>query len=233
MIGIICAMAVEIKGLREKMDNREDFNYAGVAFSRGTIDGREVVAAECGIGKVNAAMCAQMMIDRFAPEMIINSGVAGALVEDVTLCDMVVATEVVQHDMNATALGDPLGETNFPDENRIYFPCDKGIADRLYEISKTVEGSNTFRGRIASGDLFVSRRSKRERINIRFNALACEMEGAAIGHVCFRNGVPFCVFRVISDDLNKNQAMDFKAFCNIASRRSIMIITEFIRSSGQ
>lgn len=233
MIGIICAMAIEVEGLKEMMENREDFTYAGVVFTKGTIEGREVVAAECGVGKVNAAMCAQMMIDRFNPDVIINSGVAGALVEDVTLCDMVVADDVVQHDMNATALGDPLGEITFPDGNRIFFPCDKAVADKLYEISKTVEGSETFRGRIASGDLFVSRRSKRQRINIRFNALACEMEGAAIGHVCFRNGVPFCVFRVISDDLNKNQGMDFKAFCRIASRRSIMVITEYIRSSGQ
>ena len=230
MIGIICAMAVEVEGLKSMMDNRLDLDYAKIKFTMGTIEGKDVVAAECGVGKVNAAMCAQLMIDKFNPDLIINSGVAGALTDDLTICDMVVGTEVLQHDMNASALGDPIGEIDFPDAKRIYFPCDEKIAEKIFKLCESIEDANAFKGRIASGDLFVSRRSKRVRINIRFDAIACEMEGGAIGHVCFRNGVPFCVFRVISDDLNKSQGMDFKDFCGIASRRSVLVISDFIKS---
>lgn len=228
MIGIICAMAIEVNGLKALMSDKTEETRAGLTFTKGKIGGNEAVAVECGVGKVNAAMCAQIMIDCFHPEVIINSGVAGATSEEVTLCDMVVATEVLQHDMNASALGDPIGEITFPDENRIFFPCDKQTASKLYEICKGIEGSSAFRGRIASGDLFVSRRSKREILNIRFDALACEMEGGAIGHVCFRNSVPFCVFRTISDDLDKNKGMDFMKFCKIASEKSIEVISKFI-----
>ena len=230
MIGIICALAVEVDGLKSMMENRLDMEYANIKFSMGTIEGKSVVAAECGVGKVNAAMCAQLMIDKYKPDFIINSGVAGALVDDLRICDMVVGTEVLQHDMNASALGDPIGEITFPDANRIYFPCDEAIAKKIFKLCEGIEDAHAFMGRIASGDLFVSRRSKRARINIRFDAIACEMEGGAIGHVCFRNNVPFCVFRVISDDLNKNQGMDFKDFCGIAGTRSILVISDFIKS---
>ena len=176
MIGIICAMAVEVEGLKSMMDNRLDLDYAKIKFTMGTIEGKDVVAAECGVGKVNAAMCAQLMIDKFNPDLIINSGVAGALTDDLTICDMVVGTEVLQHDMNASALGDPIGEIDFPDAKRIYFPCDEKIAEKIFKLCESIEDANAFKGRIASGDLFVSRRSKRERINIRFDAIACEME---------------------------------------------------------
>ena len=222
-------MAVEVDGLKSLMKNKQDIKYANMTFTKGSLGNSEVVAVECGVGKVNAAMCAQAMIDKFSPAAIINSGVAGALSDEVTLCDMVIGTEVLQHDMNASALGDPVGEITFPDESRTYFPCDENIAEKLYSICENLDDSNAFRGRIASGDIFVSRRSKRGIINLRFDALACEMEGGAIGHVCFRNGVPFVVFRVISDDLTNNKGMDFKEFCGVASEKSIKAISEFIR----
>ncbi len=229
MIGIICAMAVEVEGLKALMENRQDIKYADMTFTKGTLGNSDVVAVECGVGKVNAAMCAQAMIDKFSPDAVINSGVAGSLSDEVTLCDMVVGTEVLQHDMNASALGDPVGEITFPDEHRTFFPCDEEISEKLFSICENIDGSNTFKGRIASGDIFVSRRSKREIINRRFEALACEMEGGAVGHVCFRNKVPFCVFRVISDDLTNNKGMDFKEFCDAASEKSIKAVTELIR----
>ncbi len=230
MTGIICAMAIEVDGLKALMENAENFTCANMTFTKGFIGGSEVVAAECGIGKVNAAMCAQIMIDRFSPDVIINSGVAGASNEEVRVCDMVVGTEVLEHDMNTSAIGDPIGLISLPEGNRTFFPCDEETADKIYGLCRKVEGANTFKGRIASGDIFVSRRSKRELLNIRFNALACEMEGGAVGHVCYRNKVPFCVFRVISDDFSKNKGMDYMAFCRIASERSIKIIKEYLAS---
>lgn len=228
MVGIICAMALEVDGLKALMRDKEEYTYANMTFTKGYIDHCEAVAVECGIGKVNAAMCAQIMIDRFSPDVIINSGVAGATHEEVKICDMVIGTEVLEHDMNTSAIGDPIGLISLPEGNRTFFACDEETSARIYNICKNVEGAKTFRGRIASGDLFVSRRSKRSLLNIRFEALACEMEGGAVGHVCYRNKVPFCVFRVISDDFSKNKGMDFMAFCRIAGERSVKVIREYL-----
>lgn len=231
MIGIICALSIEVDGLKALMRDPKEFNFANIKFTKGCIGECETVAAECGMGKVNAAMCAQIMIDRFSPEIIINSGIAGATNEEVKICDMVIGTEVLEHDMNASAIGDPIGLISLPEGNRTYFPCNEEVSDKIYNICKNVEGADTFRGRIASGDLFVSRRSKRRLLNIRFEALACEMEGGAVGHVCYRNKVPFCVFRVISDDFNKHEGMDYMAFSRIAAERSIKVITEFLSTT--
>lgn len=226
-IGIICAMAVELKGIKEEMKNKQEHTVAGIIFYTGNINDTEVVAVECGIGKVNAAMCTQIMIDKFSPDAIVNSGVAGSVSPELQVGDVVIATEVVHHDMNSSALGDPLGEIDFPDEKRVYFPCDQKIIIALAEASKNIE-VKTCTGVIASGDLFVSEVSQREKIAKRFNALACEMEGAAVGHVCYRNGVPFCVFRAISDDLNHSEGVDFVSFCKETSKKSIKVINSFI-----
>lgn len=226
MIGIICAMAVEVQGLKNLMENSKDENYANMVFTTGNIGNTEVVAVECGVGKVNAAMCSQIMIDRYSPKAIINSGVAGGLSKDVKIYDTVIGTEVLQHDMNATALGDPMGEITFNDGGRTYFPCDKAIVDKLEKAC----GKNVFKGRIASGDIFISEVSQRKKINSTFDALACEMEGGAVGHVCFRNNVPFCVFRVISDDLENNEGEDFSTFCKKASEISISVIHNFLQN---
>ena len=226
MIGIICAMAVEVQGLKNLMENSRDESYANMVFTVGTVGNTEVVAVECGVGKVNAAMCTQIMIDRYNPKAVINSGVAGAVSKDVKIYDMVIGTEVLQHDMNATALGDSMGEITFNDGGRIYFPCDNDIVNKLEKACD----KNVFKGRIASGDIFISDVSQRKNINNTFEALACEMEGGAVGHVCFRNNVPFCVFRVISDDLENSEGEDFSTFCKKASEISIAVIHRFLQS---
>lgn len=226
MIGIICAMVIEADGLKKMMNSPENIMYSRMNFTRGIIGNTEVCVAVCGVGKVNAAMCTQVMIDKFSPELIINSGVAGSLSPDVKIYDTVIATEVCEHDMNTSALGDPLGEISFEDGGRTFFPCDKNIIERL---EKSCEGK-TFKGRIASGDIFVSDRQMRKKINSRFCAVACEMEGAAVGHVCFRNDVPFGVFRVISDDTENNEGEDFVTFSKKASEISITAISSFIKS---
>ena len=224
MIGVICAMAVEVQGLKTAMENVKIYNYGRMEFTAGTIGNNQVVTVECGVGKVNAAMCAQIMIDRFSPDVVINSGVAGAVSRDVKIYDMVIATEVLQHDMNVKALGDPQGEITFNDENRIYFPCDEKVVQTLEKACD----KKVFKGRIASGDMFVSEVNQRLQINKDFNALACEMEGGAIGQVCYRNDVPFCVFRVISDDVDSNEGEDFRTFCEKASRISIKAMKNFM-----
>lgn len=229
MVGIICAMAVEVEGLLAQMKNTELHFLAKMAFTTGTIGDTEVVAVECGVGKVNAAMCTQIMIDTFHPDVIINSGVAGALDTEVTIGDTVIGTAVIQHDMNTSALGDPIGTITFRESTMTSIPADETTVAMLEEACAQC-GYKTFKGKIASGDLFVSSIKQRKKIYDRFSALACEMEGAAVGHVCYRNEVNYCVFRVISDDLTHNEGMDFVTFSKMAAEKSINVIEKFLEN---
>ena len=231
MIGFICALAIEVEGIVKMMENKEEQTIAKITYHKGKIFGREIVCCECGIGKVNAAMSTQIMIDLYAPEVIINSGIAGSLSGDIRIGDIVVSDDCVQHDMDGTEMGDPLGQVQFNDEKRTYFPADKETADKLYAACRIIDGIRVFRGRIASGDVFVSSHERRQRIADMFNALACEMEGAAVGTVCYRNGVKFAILRSISDDFNQNEYSDFRQFCLLAAEHSIQAIGEFIKNA--
>ena len=231
MFGFICALSVEVEGIVKLMENTEKTTVAKITYHKGEIYGKEVVCCECGIGKVNAAMSTQIMIDLYHPDVIINSGIAGSLSGEIRIGDIVVSDDCVQHDMDGTEMGDPLGQVQFNDELRTYFPADKATADRLFEACKTIDGINVFRGRIASGDVFISSRDRRQKVADHFDAIACEMEGAAVGTVCYRNGVPFAILRSISDDWNNNELMDFMKFRALAAERSIRVIAEFIRLS--
>lgn len=229
MIGFICALAIEVEGIKEMMTNPTDTTVAKITYTKGAIDGKEVVCCECGIGKVNAAMSTQIMIDLYHPDVIINSGIAGSLSGDIRIGDIVISDDCVQHDMDGTEIGDPPGQVQFNDEVRTYFPADKTTADKLYAACQTVDGVAVYRGRIASGDAFISARERRQKIADNFGALACEMEGAAVGTVCYRNGVPFAILRSISDDFNNNELVDFMMFRFIAAEHSIKAIREFIK----
>ena len=231
MLGFICALAIEVEGIVDQMENKQEKTVAKITYHSGTIHGKEVVCCECGIGKVNAAMSTQIMVDFYHPDVIINSGIAGSLSGDIRIGDLVVSDDCVQHDMDGTEMGDPPGEICFNDEKRIDIPADKATADKLYAACQTVDNISVFRGRIASGDVFVAAHERRQRIADMFSALACEMEGAAVGTVCYRNGVPFAILRCISDDFNNNEFVDFMQFRSVAAAYSIKAITEFIRIS--
>ena len=231
MIGFICALAVEVEGIANMMDNKEENTVAKITYTKGDIGGKEVVCCECGVGKVNAAMSTQIMIDLYHPDVIINSGIAGSLSGDIRIGDIVVSDDCVQHDMDGTEMGDPPGEIWFNDERRIYIPADRDTADKLIAACRTLPDISVFRGRIASGDTFVAAHERRQRIADMFEALACEMEGAAVGCVCYRNGVPFAILRSISDDFNNNEFMDFMQFRNIAAERSIKAIGEYLKNA--
>ena len=228
MIGFICALGVEVEGIVGKMENKEEQTVAKITYHKGDIGGSEVVCCECGIGKVNAAMSTQIMIDLYHPDVIINSGIAGSLSGDIRIGDIVVSDDCVQHDMDGTEMGDPRGEIWFNDEKRIDIPADKATADKLYKACKTISDINVFRGRIASGDVFILALKRRQKIADNFGALACEMEGAAVGAVCYRNDVPFAILRCISDDYNSKESVDYYEFRNIAAERSIKAIMEFL-----
>lgn len=229
MIGIICAMQIEADGIIALCENVKTTTHAKMKFTLGTLHGKDVCIVVCGVGKVNAAMCALMLIEKYKPNLVLNSGVAGSLSPIVGIGDIVVATKSVEHDMNGTALGDKQGEITFPDGNMMFFECDKQASTLLAAICKEIPDTKVAQGIIASGDIFVSDRKQRFKINDRFGALACEMEGAAIGHVCVRCEVPYGIIRAISDDLDENKGMDFVKFCELASKKTVAAVSGFIK----
>lgn len=231
MLGFICALGIEVEGIVKLMENKEKTTIAKITYYKGNIRGKEVVCCECGVGKVNAAMSTQIMIDIYHPDVIVNSGIAGSLSGDIRIGDIVISDDCVQHDMDGTEAGDPLGQVQFNDEVRTYFPADKATADKLAAACEAIDGIRVCRGRIASGDVFITARERRRRIADHFGALACEMEGAAVATVCYRNDVPFAILRSISDDFNNNDFMDFMQFREIAADRSIKVIGEFIKNA--
>lgn len=224
MIGIICALKIEVDGIIELMEEKINVAAARMTFTKGKINGKEIVAVECGIGKVNAAICTQIMIDLFNPSVIINSGIAGSLSNEVGIGDIVIAKDVVQHDMDGTATGDPPGEIWFNDEKRIDIPTDGTVIKNLEIACKDLKDTKTVIGRIATGDVFVAAKERRHSIHNTFGAMACEMEGGAIGQVCYRNGIPFGIIRCISDDIDENEFVDFMKFREIAADKSIFVI---------
>lgn len=228
MIGIICALKVEVEGIQKMMENVTTTDYARMTFVKGELNSKEVVAVECGIGKVNAAICAQVMIDLFKPQAIINSGIAGALNDKISIGDIVIAKDVVQHDMDATEIGEPLGQIQFNDEFKIYIESDEKIHNSLLEACQSLEDTKVISGRIATGDTFVAAVDRRLSIGNKFDADSCEMEGGAIGQVCYRNGVPFGILRCISDDITQNEFMDFQKFRELAGNKSIKAILQFV-----
>ena len=228
LYGFICALDVEVEGIKKMMASSEQRTVAKITFTKGEIGGVGVVCCECGVGKVNAAMSAQLMIDLYHPDVIVNSGIAGSLSKDIRIGDIVISDDCVQHDMDGTEMGDPPGEIWFNDERRIDLPADKAVADRLERACGVLSDTAVFRGRIASGDTFVAAHARRQRIADMFGAIACEMEGAAVGQVCYRNGMPFAILRCISDDFNENEFIDFMKFRTIAAEKSIRVIGAFI-----
>ena len=229
MIGIICAMQIEADGIIALCENVKTTTHAKMKFTLGTLHGKDVCIVVCVVGKVNAAMCALMLIEKYKPNLVLNSGVAGSLSPIVGIGDIVVATKSVEHDMNGTALGDKQGEITFPDGNMMFFECDKQASTLLAAICKEIPDTKVAQGIIASGDIFVSDRKQRFKINDRFGALACEMEGAAIGHVCVRCEVPYGIIRAISDDLDENKGMDFVKFCELASKKTVAAVSGFVK----
>ena len=223
-------MQIEADGIIALCENVKTTTHAKMKFTLGTLHGKDICIVVCGVGKVNAAMCALMLIEKYKPNLVLNSGVAGSLSPIVGIGDIVVATKSVEHDMNGTALGDKQGEITFPDGNMMFFECDKQASTLLAAICKEIPDTKVAQGIIASGDIFVSDRKQRFKINDRFGALACEMEGAAIGHVCVRCEVPYGIIRAISDDLDENKGMDFVKFCELASKKTVAAVSGFVKA---
>lgn len=220
-LGIIAAMDKEADPLIEQMTDTVTETVSGITFTVGNLRGHSAVVAVCGIGKVFAAMCAQTMILQYAPARIINTGVAGSLSTNLKIGDLAIAENVVQHDMDTSALGDPKGLIS--GINEVYLDADRDLAALLIDTAKDI-GVNARLGVIASGDQFVSDDARKEFIRCNFDGIACEMEGAAIGQVCFVNRVPFAIIRAISDDASGEAQMDYPQFVNMAAQRSVALL---------
>ncbi|MBQ2603666.1 MAG: 5'-methylthioadenosine/adenosylhomocysteine nucleosidase [Acutalibacteraceae bacterium] len=224
-IGIIGAMKVEIEGINEMMENKETLTLSGISFVRGDLFGKKIVTAVCGIGKVFAAMCAQTMILGFSPEIIINSGVAGSLCEELSIGDVVIGEKLVQHDIDTTALGDEKGLIS--GINKVYIETDEKISAVLKKCVESM-GINSHSGTIASGDSFINDCEKKKELAQTFGAVACEMEGGAMAQVCYINKIPFSVMRAISDGGDDNSHLDYNEFLKMASLRSVEVMKKFV-----
>lgn len=220
MIGIIGAMDSETQGLKNLICDKKTEIISGIEFVCGKIDSKDVVCAKCNPGKVNSALCAQAMILKYKPDVIVNSGVAGSLTSNLSVYDVAIAKDCVQHDFDTSPLGSPVGMIDGLD--KIYFECDEHAIETL---KAACENEKYLLGTIASGDVFVSGQDARDKITRNFDAIACEMEGASIAHVCYVNKVKFGILRVISDG---GDEVDFGTFVKETSKKSIEIMRKFV-----
>ncbi|NYB73304.1 5'-methylthioadenosine/adenosylhomocysteine nucleosidase [Sedimentibacter hydroxybenzoicus DSM 7310] len=226
-IGILGAMEVEVQELIENMENIKEETISSITFYSGTLQGKNVIVARCGVGKVHSGICTQTMILKYAPDAIINTGVAGSLNADLDIADIVISDNVVQHDFDTSAFGDPMGLIS--GINLVKIPCPKELVQKIKEAADTIEGTNVVVGTIASGDQFICSGEKKDFIVGNFDALCAEMEGAAIGQVCYINNVDFCIVRAMSDKADGSAHMDFPTFTQIAAKKSTQLINEFLK----
>ena len=220
--GIIGAMEEEVASLTETLTEKQVSTIAGMAFYEGKLEGVDAVVVKCGVGKVNAAVCAQILIDVFHVDRIINTGVAGSLDARIDIGDIVISTDAVQHDLDATALGFARGEIPYSDVS--VFPADEEMRKSAVQaVGASAPEIKAFEGRVCSGDQFIASRAQKEAIISEFGGLCCEMEGAAIAQVCSLNGTPFVIIRAISDKADDSEEMSYLEFEQAAAERCAAI----------
>ncbi len=229
LIGIIGAMDEEIISLKRKMEVKEQKEIAGMTFYVGTVGEKEIVLVRCGIGKVNAAVCTQVLVDIFHAEYIINTGVAGGLYPELNIGDIVISSDTVEHDMDASAVGNPRGE--IPRMKKTYFEADQKLIEAAQKAAEKLKGAGkVYVGRVASGDQFVCSMKVKEDIYSTFTAYCAEMEGAAIAHTCFLNQVPFVIIRAISDKADQSADVNFEEFVDIAAKNASKMIEGILKN---
>ena len=216
-LGIIGAMQVEVEALVGKLENKAEHRQGWITFYEGVLEGLDVVIVQCGVGKVNAAMCAQSLIDRFCVTHLVNTGIAGSLNPALDIGDLVVSRDAMYHDFDCVHFGYEMGRV--PGLDVVAFPADEIMISLATAAAEAVNPGHVRTGRIASGDLFVAEKSVKEAIIAKTAALCTEMEGAAIAHTAYRNGVRFVILRAISDKADDSAQMDYPTFEAIAANR--------------
>ena len=229
MIGIIGAMSVEVAELKAKVTDAKKEIVFGTEYVSGKLCGKDVVIAQCGVGKVFAATCASTMILKYNVNAVINTGVAGTLVSCLNILDFAVSSFVVQHDMDTTATGDVPGLLS--GINMVEIPASRRLSS-LALNTVLDQGTACARGIIASGDQFISNAERKAYIRNTFSAIACEMEGAAIGHACYIGGVEFVVIRCISDSATGEAEMEYPEMVSIAAERSTALVLAMLGAMG-
>lgn len=215
-LGIIGAMQVEVETLQEKMGTVSTRDIAGMTFYEGVLEGLPAVVAQSGVGKVNAALCAQILCACFGVTHLVNTGIAGSLCNDLDICDLVVSRDAMYYDVDCHFIDYPVGKVpGMP----LTYAADETLLGRAFAAAEAVNPGHNHVGRIATGDQFVASRELKEHIISVTQALCTEMEGAAIAQTAYRNGVPFVILRAISDKADASAEMDYPTFEALAARR--------------
>ena len=226
-LGIIGAMAVEVATLKEQMENMTAATIARMEFCAGRLEGLDAVVVQCGVGKVNAAMCTQILCSVYGVTHLVNTGIAGSLCAELDIADLVVSTDAMYHDFDVSIFGRPVGQV--PGMDVVAFPADEKLSACAFAAAEAVNPGHTKSGRVASGDQFVSRKEQKEHIIEVSGALCTEMEGAAIAHTAYRNNVPFVILRAISDKADDSANMDYPTFEALAAHRCAQVTMHLAR----
>lgn len=228
-IGIIGAMELEVTALKAEMSVSRVVTKANMEFYEGSLNGADVVIVQCGIGKVNAALCTQILADLFEVTHIINTGVAGSLNPKLDIGDIVISRDALHHDMDVTIFGYRPGEV--PQLGLREFPADEGLIRLAKEACEKVNPDiNVFLGRVVSGDQFISQNEVKDRLIQVFQGDCAEMEGASIAHGAYLNHIPFVIIRAISDKADNSAEMDYPAFEAAAAKRSAALVRELVKN---
>lgn len=227
--GIIGAMDVEVATLKNKMTMTRVESFAGMDFYEGTLGTTDVVIVKCGVGKVNAACCVQLLADRFGVTHIINTGVAGSLNNRLDIGDIVVSTDAMYHDVDATVFGYQPGEV--PQMGIVSFPADEMLRRlALRAVKETAPDIKAMEGQVVSGDQFISSREKKEYIMKNFSGLCAEMEGAAIAQASYINRIPYVIIRAISDKADESVTESYDTFEGKAAVHCANIVTYMVET---
>ena len=227
MLGIIGAMSEEVANLKAELEDVLVCSAAGMDFYQGTLRGKEVVVVRSGIGKVNAAICSQLLVDQYHVTGIINTGIAGSLRNEINIGDIVLSKDTLQHDMDATGFGYPVGQ--IPQMDSSVFKGD----DRMIEAAReccavVIPEIEVFVGRVVSGDQFISDKGKKAWLTETFDGYCTEMEGAAIAQTAYLNGIPFLIIRAISDKADDSAIMSYEEFEAKAIEHSVKLVTALV-----
>lgn len=228
-IGIIGAMELEVKQLKAEMTDTKITTRAGMEFHEGFLGSASVVVVRCGIGKVNAALCVQILADLFRVTHVINTGVAGSLNARLDIGDILISKDALHHDMDATIFGYQPGEV--PQIGFREFQADEKMAALAMEICERVNPDiHVMMGRVVSGDQFISSKEKKEQLISLFHGDCTEMEGASIAHGAFLNGIPFVIIRAVSDKADDSAEMDYPTFEAAAAKHSAALVKEMVKN---
>lgn len=225
-LGIMSAMDAEMERYLDRCERRGATERAGLTFHDARWHGHKLLLVRAGVGKVNAAICAQTLINTFDVASIICTGAAGALHPDLEIGDIVIAEDCLQHDVIVEFLGIPRGKIPFTEHR--FFETSRDLRKRAANVVLPDRAIRT--GRVLTGDVFIEDEERRHRLRDELGGDCVDMESAAVGHVCVMNDVPYLVVRAISDNADGTSGVDFEAFLNDAGQASSQVVLRVLES---